>query len=400
MTITEWIFAAFNAKEVHELPAKMMPMLLDDEKREQIAQDYIEQFPDISHDYMRDFFEESVANRKTLKQDYTPDGICQIVAALAGHPDRCADVCAGTGALTIGLWKESPQTHFTCYEISSAAVPFLLLNLTVRKARATVVHGDVLTEEVEQIYEIENGKITLTDVCNPDPFPVIISNPPYSLSYSGTHDLRFGSYATPPKSKADYAFVLIALSMMKPDGRLIEILPHGTLFRSAAEGIIRKQLIQDRMYSTVIGVAPALFQETTIPVHISIFQKSEDGVYFVDASRIYKKVPKQNVLEAEHITKIKSAAQLRMDVERLSHLASFKELEENDFNMNIPRYVDSSEPEPKIDIMKILDDLILNKKDIYYADQQIDESLTHLADTTGDPEWKTIQNRFHDLFET
>lgn len=392
MEIAQWLFEAFEAKEVHELPAKMMESLLDETKRPVILESYCQSFSDLQHDYLRDFFQDRAADRKALKQDYTPDGICQLVAHLVGKPERCLDLCAGTGALTIGVWKESSETEFTCLELSAMAIPFLLLNLSVRGIKAVVLHGDVLTDEIQAIYELENGKITTRPVESHESqtFPVAILNPPYSLVWDGKPRKWLEGYATPPKSKADYAFVLKALSMLDVDGKAVAILPHGPLFRGASEGKIRKQLIESGLYSTVLGLASNLFQETPIPVQISVFEKSED-LYIIDASKLFTKVKKQNLLGTGHIETIKKAIDARGNVERLSHLASLAEIAKNDYNLNIPRYVDTSDPEPEVDIVEITQELVRCEQEQQRLTKEITAMILELESTSGDPSWARAQ---------
>lgn len=400
MEIAQWLFEAFEAKEVHELPAKMMESLLDEAKRPVILESYCQSFSDLQHDYLRDFFQDRAADRKALKQDYTPDSICQLVAHLVGKPERCLDLCAGTGALTIGVWKESSETEFTCLELSAMAIPFLLLNLSVRGIKAVVLHGDVLTDEIQAIYELENGKITTRPVESHESqtFPVAILNPPYSLVWDGKPRKWLEGYATPPKSKADYAFVLKALSMLDVDGKAVAILPHGPLFRGASEGKIRKQLIESGLYSTVLGLASNLFQETPIPVQISVFEKSED-LYIIDASKLFTKGKKQNTLDASHIEAIKDAIDKRQDIEKLSHVVSGDEIAENDYNLNIPRYVDTSDPEPEIDLVQVEQELIETRKRIREIETSLASAIQSLVSTTGDPAWPKAQELFRNYVE-
>ena len=393
MTIADWLFTTFEARETHELPTKMMERLLDDEKRYGILESYRQTFSDLTHDYLRDFFQDSAADRKALKQDYTPDSICQIVAHLAGKPERCLDMCAGTGALTIGVWKESPQTEFICMELSTMAVPFLLLNLSVRGIEATVVQGDVLTEEIQTIYELEDGKITTKPVesYKPQSFPIIITNPPYSLKWDGEPRKWLEGWETPPKSKADFAFVLKALSMLQASGKLVSVLPHGVLFRGASEGKIRKRIIEKDFWSTIVGLPSNLFQETSIPVQISVFEKSDD-LHFIDASNLFTKVKKQNLLEPEHIETIKKAIDERGETERLSHLASLDEIAKNDYNLNAPRYIDITEPEPEIDIVEVTRELIRCEQEQQRLTKEITAMILELESTIGDPAWKEAQD--------
>ncbi len=378
-SVKEWLETTFGVKEAYELPAKMMDSLMDPDKLDHICEDFRKLFPDLSHDYLRDYFQDCAADRKTLKQDYTPESICQIVADQCGPGSVIADVCAGTGALTIGHNQMHPGAEYICYELSGMALPFLLLNLNIRKTPATVVNGDVLAEEYKAIYKCQDGKIAVIDDVPDRQADAVIMNPPYSLKWDGHHDLRFGSYETPPKKAADFAFVLIGLQMLKPGGRVVAVLPHGPLFRGQSEGKIRDQLLQDRLWKTVIGLPDALFQETDIPVQISVFAPSDDGVFFLDASELFEKHPKQNVMLPEHVQEVISICRLRQNVERKSHLASWEELQEHDGNLNIPRYVDTFVPEPLPDMHEVLTSLIQNAEEIRKAKQELNESIQQLA---------------------
>ena len=185
-------------------------------------------------------------------------------------------------------------------------------------------------------------------------------NPPYSAKWSAKQgflsDSRFSDYgALAPKSKADYAFLLHGFYHLRPTGTMGIVLPHGVLFRGAAEGKIRKKLLEEGSIYAVIGLPANMFYNTSIPTCIIILKKQREGrdVLFIDASKLFEKSKTQNVMNAEHISHVVELYQNRTNIEKEAHLASYDEIKENDYNLNIPRYVDTSEPEPEI----ILDDV-------------------------------------------
>lgn len=395
MEIRELLHEVFKVKENHELPSRMMEVMLDENERNKALRKFKEFCPDLNHDYLRDYFQESQADRKNFMQDYTPEGVCTLLSRLMRKSECVADVCAGTGSLTIAAWIENPQAEFTCFEISSASIPFLLFNLALRNMKATVVQGDILAEEVEKVYRVEDGNITIINSWQKGDYDSVIMNPPYSLKYSGQHDPRFGDYAPPPSSKADLAFVLIGLSMMKEGGQLLAILPHGPLFRGAKEADIRKKLLENHMVRTVIGLPGKLFFSTDIPTQITEIANTDD-LFVIDAANEFKKGKKSNSLEAEHIEKICSAYQARKDIEKFAHLCTWREVEQNGYNLNIPRYVDTSSDEEPIDMIANLKKQIEIQKEIRKNALALAGSVQSLVWTgrEGAETWKEIQKLF------
>lgn len=365
----------FEVSERHELPRRMSEVVENPELLHVVSEKYKTLFPDLTHDYMRDYFQESIADRSNFMQDYTPESICQIVSGVIGEPKTIADLCAGTGSLTIGAWQRFPVAEFICYEISSASVPFLLFNLAIRNVSAFVVKGDLLTEEYESVYKVEKGTVKKGSDFPHEKVDAIISNPPYSLKWSGEHDLRFGNFSTPPKKAADFAFILIGLSMAKESGSMAFVLPHGVLFRSGAEAEVREQLLKSRLIHSVIGLPEKLFANTDIPVCILTIRKSSDGVFLISAEDEFKKQKSKNVMEQKHVNTVLSVFDLRKDVEDLSHLAKIEELQENGFNLNIPRYVNRYHPEPIPAPVESMKELIELKNEIKENEARLYESM-------------------------
>jgi len=200
---------------------------------------------------------------------------------------------------------------------------------------------------------------------NPDEtlkhFDIVTANPPFSLEKWGYEDAqhdRFSRYrrGLPPKTKGDYAFILHMIETLKPGtGRMGVVVPHGVLFRGAAEGQIRKKLIEENLLDAVIGLPEKLFYGTGIPAAILIFKKrkTDDKVLFIDASRDYRDGKNQNFLRPEDIRNIVTTYRQRVSVDKYAYLASLKDIQENDFNLNIPRYVDTFEEETEIDLLAV-----------------------------------------------
>ena len=192
-------------------------------------------------------------------------------------------------------------------------------------------------------------------------FDIVVANPPFSLEKWGFENAEADPYkrfrrGVPPRTKADYAFILHMIETMKPgSGRMAVVVPHGVLFRGAAEGRIRKALIDENLLETVIGLPEKLFYGTGIPAAVLVFRKNkkDDKVLFIDASREYQDGKNQNQLRDADLQKILNATVNRKNHEKYAYLASVAEIAENDYNLNIPRYVDTFEEEAEIDLMAV-----------------------------------------------
>ncbi len=202
-------------------------------------------------------------------------------------------------------------------------------------------------------------------------FNMVLMNPPYSASWIAAagflQDERFSDYGVlAPKSKADYAFLLHGLYHLKSSGTMAIVLPHGVLFRGAAERKIREKLLRAGNIYAVIGLSANLFYNTSISTCIIVLKKHRDGrdVLFIDASRKFEKGKKQNTMTDEHIDSVIELYSRRKNVEKKSFLAEFEDIEKNDFNLNIPRYVDNFEKEEEIDLKAPLSDMEQTEKEI------------------------------------
>ena len=277
----------------------------------------------------------------------------------------------------------------------------LLFNLSIRGINAYVKHGDVLTNQFKKVYKLtNNGEFSdieiVGDTGNEFKTDVVISNPPYYLKFDDVdnykYDARFSNYGVPPKSKADYAFVLHGLSHLKENGSALFILPHGVLFRGSKEGDIRKLLIDDNLLDAVIGLPSNLFLNTQIPVCVLIFKKTRNDkdILFIDASKDFVKEGKQNYLSDDQIEKIKSAYSLRKDIDKFSHVASLEEIKKNDYNLNIPRYVDTSEEKEPVDLAQVVSELVQIETEIEATEK---EFVAMLKDLKGPQSYEVEKNK-------
>jgi type I restriction enzyme M protein len=195
-------------------------------------------------------------------------------------------------------------------------------------------------------------------------FDAIVANPPFSLRWEANdtmaEDFRFKSYGLAPKSAADFAFLLHGFHFLGKEGTMAIILPHGVLFRGSTEERIRTKLLKDNHIDTVIGLPSNLFCSTGIPVCILVLKKckKQDDVLFINASEHFEKGKRQNTLSEEHITRIVETYQYRKEEERYSRRVSMEEIEKNDYNLNISRYVSTSADEKQIDLQEVNTTLI------------------------------------------
>lgn len=225
-------------------------------------------------------------------------------------------------------------------------------------------------------------------------FDVVTMNPPYSAKWSAAEgfkqDERFMDYGgkLAPKSKADYAFLLHGFYHLKQTGTMAIVLPHGVLFRGAAEGTIRETLLKNGSIYAVIGLPSNMFYNTSIPTCIVVLKKHRDGrdVLFIDASNLYEKEKKQNVMKEEHIDCVLELYNNRESVEKEAYLASYEDIVKNDYNLNIPRYVDTSEEEPEIDLKA----LTLRMRD---TDKEIKEGNNMLLSMLKDLNFDSDETR-------
>ena len=235
-------------------------------------------------------------------------------------------------------------------------------------------------------------------------FNMVLMNPPYSAKWSAAagflQDERFSDYGVlAPKSKADYAFLLHGLYHLKNNGTMAIVLPHGVLFRGAAEGKIREKLLRSGNIYAVIGLPANLFYNTSIPTCIIVLKKHREGrdVLFIDASQKFEKGKKQNTMTDEHIDAVIDLYHKRETVEKEAFLASFEDIEKNDFNLNIPRYVDNFEEEEAIDLTALLSEMKQTDEKIEKTEGEFVSLLKEL--TSSDADIMASLNEFIQMIE-
>ena len=301
------------------------------------------------------------------------------------------DVCAGIGGLSLAKFKADNTVTLRLEEYSKNAIAFMLLNLLMANIDAEVVEKNVLTGEELAYYKVESaasgfGQVSKVDMLGSKKYDTVISNPPYSQSWVPQMDARFEGYKLAPKSKADFAFILDGLYSLKASGTAAFILPHGVLFRGQAEGDIRRKLIEDNLLDAVIGLPSNLFTNTGIPVVILVFKKNRANtdILFIDAQKDFVKNKNKNVMTAEQVEKVIKAYKDRVDIERYSSNISMSTILDNDYNLNIPRYIDSFEPEEIPDAVQLAKDLNEINKESRTLGLEIAEMLKQLVCTDPD----------------
>lgn len=324
-------------------------------------------FANYTGDVLGDVYEYMLANfasesGKKAGEFYTPHQVSRLMAMIAmdGKEDKKGltvyDPTLGSGSLLLNVRNFSNESELIRYFGQE------LNNSTYNLSRMNMILHDVKLE-----YQTLNQGDTLSDdwpVDEPTNFDAVLMNPPYSAKWEASKgfldDPRFAEYGVlPPKSKADYAFLLHGFYHLKNPGIMAILLPHGVLFRSGAEEKIRKILLENGCIDAVIGLAPNLFYSTGIPVSLIILRKdkTDRSVYFIDASNEFAKKGNKNELTEENIQKIFKAYKSKEEIDKFAHLAKFEEIEENAFNLNIPRYVDTFEEEEPINLAEVSADI-------------------------------------------
>ncbi|WP_323936845.1 type I restriction-modification system subunit M [Aeromonas caviae] len=290
---------------------------------------------------------------------YTPPEVSDLIAELL-EPipgDTICDPACGSGSLLMKCGRKvvanHGEKHYALYGQEAIGSTWSLAKMNM------FLHGED-NHKIEWGDTIRNPK--LLDI-NGDlmRFDIVTANPPFSLDKWGYEEAgndKFGRFkrGLPPKTKGDYAFILHMIETLKPkSGRMGVVVPHGVLFRGSSEGKIRQQLIDENLLDAVIGLPEKLFYGTGIPAAILIFkkQKVDDHVLFIDASREFKAGKNQNLLTEENIARIVATYRNGGNVDKYAYLASLKEIKENDYNLNIPRYVDTFEEEEEIDLLAV-----------------------------------------------
>jgi hypothetical protein len=376
-----------NIREMHEIPTALTKALLDSNTCSVLLKALK---PYYSYEALLAEFEEYSADRKNYMQDYTPQCVLDIIGGITPGGD-VRDVCAGIGGLSLAKFKSDNTVTLRLEEYSKNAIAFMLLNLLMANIDAEVVEKNVLTNEELAYYRVESaisgfGRVAKVEMLGSKKYNTVISNPPYSQSWVPQMDERFEGYKLAPKSKADFAFILDGLYSLNATGTAAFILPHGVLFRGQAEGDIRRKLIEDNLLDAVIGLPSNLFTNTSIPVSILVFKKNRfnTDILFIDAQKDFVKHKNKNVMTAEQVEKVIKAYKERADIERYSSNVSVSTILDNDYNLNIPRYIDSFEPEEIPDAVQLAKDLNEINRESRTLGLEIAEMLKQLVCTDPD----------------
>ena len=308
---------------------------------------------------------------KKAGEFYTPQEVSKVLAKIVtlnkNKLKSVYDPTCGSGSLLLRVSKEAEVADFYGQELNQTTYNLARMNM--------ILHGVKYNQ-----FDIKQGDSLEKPQHINKKFDAIVANPPFSAKWSSSKkfmdDERFSAYGKlAPKSKADYAFVQHMIYHLNEQGTLAVVLPHGVLFRGAAEEKIRTYLIKEKNYlDAVIGLPKNIFYGTSIPTCILVFKKCrehDDNILFIDASEEYEKVKNQNKLRPEDINKIVTTYSNREEIEKYSHVAPLEEIEENDYNLNIPRYVDTFEEEEPIDLDELVDELEQIEKEIKEVDDKI-----------------------------
>lgn len=341
---------------------------------------------------------------KKAGEFYTPQQISTILSRIVildsqdpstgpkSKLNKVLDFACGSGSLLLNVRKRikdsggsvgkiyGQENNITTYNL--ARMNMLLHGM--KDTEFEIFHGDTLLNQWDLLNEMNPSK--------KQEFDAIVANPPFSLRWDPndtlSEDFRFKSYGMAPKSAADFAFLLHGFHFLGTEGTMAIILPHGVLFRGGAEERIRTKLLQDNNIDTVIGLPSNLFYSTGIPVCILVLKKckKEDDVLFINASEHYEKGKRQNRLregengEPNDINKIVETYQNRPDkIERYARRVSMEEIKKNDYNLNISRYVSTTQDEEKIDLQKVHAELVEIEKKIKSSTEEHNKYLKELG---------------------
>ncbi len=390
---------SFNANKLGEEAQKndLLRHLLEDFAREELdlSPSRVGKLDIIGNAY--EFLIKSFASGagKSAGEFYTPPEVSELIAELV-QPEEGDEICdpaCGSASLLLKCGQQIKKKYkgskkYALYGQEAIGSTWALAKMNM------FLHGED-NHRIEWGDTLRNPKLLNSVDGKEDSlkhFDVVVANPPFSLDKWG-HDVaeadRFGRFrrGIPPKTKGDYAFILHMIETLKPavknktGGRMGVVVPHGVLFRGSSEGKIRKQLVEENLLDAVIGLPEKLFYGTGIPAAILIFKKkkSDEKVLFIDASREFTAVKNQNLLSMENIEKVVATFEARESVDKYAYLATQDEIAENDFNLNIPRYVDTFEEEGEIDLAAIRKEREVLKGKLSKLELEMDSYLKELG---------------------
>jgi type I restriction enzyme M protein len=334
---------------------------------------------------------------KKAGEFYTPQQISTILSEIvsldsqdpsAGKKkkfDKILDFACGSGSLLLNVRKRIKENGGTVGKLYGQEKNITTYNLArmnmllhgMKDTEFEIFHGDTLLNQWDIFNEMNPAKKI--------EFDAVVANPPFSLRWDPNdtmaEDFRFKSYGLAPRSAADFAFLLHGFHFLGKEGVMAIILPHGVLFRGGAEERIRTKLLKDNNIDTVIGLPSNLFYSTGIPVCILVLKncKKEDDVLFINASEHFEKGKRQNVLSKQHLKDIVETYKFRKEIERYSCRVSMAEIEKNDYNLNISRYVSTAIEEAKVDLKEVNAKLIEINESIKTSTDKHNEFLKELG---------------------
>ena len=385
MEIAKLFGSFFECSEAYKIVDRLKQTVLNPSEKNHFFEYLVSNNVDLKIDFLRDLFQSEHGDRDKFKQDFTPDSIAQIIASQMTDSGSVADICSGTGTLLIQILNRFPDAFLHAEELSDRAIPFLLTNLAIRNADAEVLHLDVLTKELKAVYRLSKGeRFSTISVSSDEPefrtFDFVVMNPPYSVKWTPVKSEENKAFGLAPKSYADFQFVLHGLHHLRDAAKLIAVLPHGVLFRGNGEKTIRENLIRTGFLEYVVGLPDKLFLNTSIPVCLlGLSKQNNSGTLFIDASQSYKKRSKQNEMLDEHVQLVIDVIRCRNSIQGFSKLVSRNELEENDFNLNIPRYVDRLEKEEPVDFANSVRELVQIDNEIKQTEKELLRQITELT---------------------
>ncbi|MGP6145903.1 type I restriction-modification system subunit M [Jeotgalibaca sp. A122] len=328
---------------------------------------------------------------KKAGEFYTPQQVSKILAKIVTGDKtdlkNVYDPTCGSGSLLLRIGKEANVRHYYGQELNSTTYNLARMNM-------------LLHEVSFHDFDIEIGDTLENPQFDGMRFEAVVANPPYSAKWSADakflDDERFSNYGKlAPKSKADFAFVQHMIYHLDDNGTMAVVLPHGVLFRGAAEGIIRQYLIEEKNYlDAIIGLPANVFYGTSIPTCILVFKKcrqDDNTVLFIDASNEFEKAKNQNNLTDGNVEKIVATYKNREAIDKYSYVATLDEIKENDYNLNIPRYVDTFEEEEPISLEEVATAIQQTQKEIIQAEKELFALFGELHGTNEEAE-RELQN--------
>lgn len=341
-------------------------------------------------DFFGRFYEDVIlaGNKASSKgQFFTPEYICDVLVYLAPEKNIAYDPACGSGRMLLSYLINNPYSKVIGEDLDELSCKMTVLNIWGHKRDGAVNWIDSLSREHYNTWIVENGVIFEKEEPYPLDYGVVVANPPYGVKWDANKELlkvdeRFKPYgALAPKSKGDYAFIQHCLHGLSDKGQANILMPHGVLFRGASEGKIREKILEYNYLDAVIGLPANLFKGTGIPTVLLIFKKNRrnNDIFFIDASKEYEKGKPVNIILEEQQEKIILEYLDRIPHDRFSYKSKISEIEDNDYNLNIPRYVDTFEEPSRVDLDKVVDAMEYNYDEMKQTNHLIKEYCDELG---------------------